>query len=96
MKNLTDNELRRHLTSEAGQIPWHELQRYFARGVVINVALQMDLVEVAAKFIQDDKIAVKAWLNEGLIAYPTDDEARRWANSDLIFLAVVTAPWVLI
>lgn len=92
----SENELTRQLNLETGKISWPELQRYFARGVVIKLAPELDLVGVAAKFVTDDKHAINSWMNKGLIRRATDEDAIRWTNSNPLFWAVVTSPWVLV
>jgi hypothetical protein len=94
--NLSDETLKEQLNLETGQIAWPELQRHFARGVVVVVGPDLDLVEVAVKFVKDDKSAIEAWLNSGQIARASDENARLWAQTDMVFWAVVAAPWVLI
>ena len=84
------------LNLETGQISWPELQRYFARGVVIIVAKDLDLVEVAKQFTLDNKNDVQHWIKQGLVKHASDDDARHWNETQQKFWAVVTAPWVLV
>ena len=93
---LNDEDLRRKLNLETGRLGWPELQRHFARGVVITLAAEMDLVEVAARFTQDDNSRVEQWLDQGNIWRATDADALRWSSSDPVFWAIVVAPWVLV
>jgi len=88
--------LRAKLNLDTGRLPWAELQRHFARGAVVRVAQGLDLVEVAYRFIQDDKAAVAAWLAAGQVVRADDDEARAWQARGAEFWAVVVAPWVLV
>lgn len=84
------------LNLETGKIAWPELQRYYARGVVIIVAKELDLVEVAKLITQDRKDKVQHLLQHGLIRHATDDDAREWNQSQQVFWALVIAPWVLV
>lgn len=84
------------LNAQTGKLEWPELQRHFARGVVIVVQPDLDLVGVAAAVVKDDRQAVQVWLESGGIAHATDEDARRWYQDDPIFWAVVAAPWVLV
>lgn len=93
----TDNEtLHRKLNLETGRLSWPELQRHFARGVVITLDPELDLVEVAARFAEDDREHVGAWLEQGRISRASDADARRWSGSSPDFWAIVVAPWVLV
>lgn len=88
--------LRAQLNGETGKLTWKELERYFARGVVIRVAHGLDLVDVAACFARDDKDSVAAWIHAGLIARASTEEALDWHQRQATFWAVVTAPLVLV
>ncbi|HYE37673.1 DUF2288 domain-containing protein [Methylocaldum sp.] len=93
---MHDKELRQKLAAETGQIAWQELERHFARGVVVVVTPELDLVEAAARVAEDDKRALEEWMNRGQIVRATDDHARRWTDSECTLWAVVVAPWVLV
>ncbi len=84
------------LNAQTAKIAWEELQKHFARGVVIKVAPELDLVQVAAQVIADDKAQVEAWMASGQVANADDDDARTWVASQPMFWAVVVAPWVLV
>ncbi len=94
--DLTDDELRLSLNNETGKLGWEELARHFARGVVITVAPNIDLIEVALKFARDDRKAVEVWLTSGEVAKATDIDAQRWHKNNTSFWAVVSAPFVLV
>lgn len=88
--------LRAHLNGETGKLGWPELQRHFARGVVIVVTRELDLVEVAARIAQDDKAKVESWLTQNRMRRATAEDAQDWEARRPTFWAVVTAPWVLV
>lgn len=96
MSDLVDSELRAKLNADTGKLAWPELERYFARGVVIVAAPGLDLVDAAVKITQDDKEAVKSWMESGELRHPEMDDARDWLERQPIFWALVVAPWVLI
>ena len=87
---------RADLNLETARIAWPELERHFARGVIIHVADTLDLVEVALAFANDDKAAVEDWLTAGEIRHLETGTARDWRRRDPELWAVVTAPWVLV
>lgn len=94
---MTDTELlRARLNAETGRLRWPELERHFARGMVIRVDAALDLVEVAARFAEDDRGEVERWLTEGTVRRAETADANRWARDDAALWAVVTAPWVLV
>ncbi len=96
MHEEDDDLLRAKLNSETAKISWKELERHFARGVVIRVAGELDLIEVAFHMARDDRTAVERWLTEGSVARASEADARGWAERTPSFWAVVAAPWVLV
>ena len=84
------------LNAETGRLTWPELERHFARGVVIKVVPGLDLIDVAVAVTDDDKAKVEAWMNEGKVTHPTMDDAKGWVERNPEFWAVVIAPWVLV
>ena len=90
------DELRQRLNLETGRISWTELQRHFARGVVVIVAPPLDLIQVAACFAQDNKTQVEDWIKTGLVQRALANDARRWQDVAAQFWSCVVAPWVLV
>jgi hypothetical protein len=88
--------LRARLNLETAKIGWEGLQRQFAKGVVLKVMPEMDLIDTAARMIQDEKSSVEQWLEQGKIVQATMEDARRWNEEDPDLWAVVVAPWVLV
>ena len=84
------------LNGETAKIPWSELQRFFAGGNTLYVIKDLDLVDVAYTFHQDDVDSVKRWTDSGKVSPVSDDQARDWNNSDLSLWAIVVKPWVLV
>lgn len=90
-----DAGTRGQLAAETGLIGWRELQRPFARGVLVVVAPGLDLVEVAARMAEDDAAALRGWVDAGQVVRASDAHAERWEAAQQVFRAVVVAPWVL-
>jgi hypothetical protein len=81
---------------ETSKIPWHELQRFFAAGLAIAVSTDLDLVEVAWQFAEDNKPQVESWLNNRQVALVSDEQAKDWLTNDSNVWAVVVKPWILV
>lgn len=88
--------LRAQLNAETAQMPWTELQRFFAAGAVIAVSDALDLVDVAASIASDDKHAVAQWMDKGLLGKASDAQASAWLAADAILWTVVVKPWILV
>lgn len=88
--------LRAKLNAETGRMDWPALARHFARGVVIRVGPELDLIEVAVGLARDDKSALATWLDAGQVAKASTEDAQAWNDGQAVFWAVVVAPWVLV
>jgi len=88
--------IRTRLNSETAKIPWQELQRFFAGGNTLLVAADLDLVEVACAFHQDEVKLVKSWTDAGRVTGVTTGQAGDWVDRDNSLWAVVVKPWVLL
>lgn len=91
-----DSQLKDHLNRETAKIAWQELQKFYARGVVIAVAEGMDLIAVATALHRDDTEQVSAWLQQASICHVDDATAQAWLDAEKVVWAVVVAPWVLV
>lgn len=88
--------LKQKLHSETALMPWRELQRFFAKGVVIVVDSSLDLVATAMMFAEDRANDLLPHTDSGAVAAPTNDQARNWYLSDVDLWSVVVAPYVLV
>jgi hypothetical protein len=88
--------LRAKLNGETARIPWSELQRFFARGVTVWVAPDLDLVDTGLAFAQDDAALIQGEMARGRIAPVADDQARDWLAVGAELWALVVSPWVLV
>ncbi|SAL63088.1 hypothetical protein AWB67_03251 [Caballeronia terrestris] len=84
------------LIGETAQIGWSELERFFARGVLLRVARDLDLVSVAEAVASDDTKRVAEWLSSGLIERVQAGTAADFAARDPELWAVVVSPWVCV
>ncbi len=93
---MSDQKNPSDLNLETGVLAWSELARYFARGVVVKVDAALDLVETADIMVKDDASTIQRWLDTGLLARASDDDARDWTTREPEFWCIVAAPWVLV
>ncbi|MBR9872019.1 MAG: DUF2288 domain-containing protein [Gammaproteobacteria bacterium] len=90
------DELKAKLNLETSRIHWHELQTYYARGHVVRVEPELDLLEVAAQLTADNKAQFEQWLASESVGDVSPDLARTWYEKNSELWAVVVAPWVLV
>jgi len=84
------------LLAETAKIGWPELERFFARGVLLRVARDLDLVTVAAAIADNDTMQVTQWLSTGLVERMQSETASDFAARDPELWAVVVSPWVCV
>ncbi len=84
------------LNQETAVIVWSDLVKHFARGVVIHVSANLDLIDAAICLIEDDASQLQSWAGDGKVRRASDDDARDWTAREPEFWCVVTAPWVLV
>ncbi|KPQ29020.1 MAG: putative conserved small protein [Marinobacter excellens HL-55] len=90
------DEIKARLNLETSRIHWHELQTYYARGQVVRVAAELDLLNVASELTADNKAQFEQWMSRGDIGDVSPDLARAWYDRNAELWAVVIAPWVLV
>ena len=89
-------ELEQHINLETAQIPWRDLQRFFASGNAIAVDPTLNLTHVAAQIAADNAHQLKQWMDSGSVDVVKDTQALQWYESDALVWAVVIKPWVLV
>ena len=90
------DELSTKLNTQTGKVSWPDIQRHFARGVVLVVGCQADLLNIAADIIRDNHAAVEDFLANEDLKKASIEDARSWQENDPLFWSVVVAPWLLI
>jgi len=95
-KPENDTELRLKVNRETARLPWTELLKHFAAGTVVWVADSLDLVDVAVRISHDDKANIGQWMNAGLLAKVSDEQAQGWLESNAELWAVVVSPFILV
>lgn len=90
------DELKAKLNLETSRIHWHDLQTYFARGQVVRVAPELDLLEVATELTADNKTRFEHWMADSKVGEIPPALAQSWYDNNAELWAVVIAPWVLV
>ncbi len=92
----TDEELRAHLHGETSKLPWSELEKHFARGVLFKVVKGTDIIDVAIVMSRDDKDTLKKWIDNEQVSAADIDDAKKWHEASASLWTVVVAPFVLV
>lgn len=92
----TDEELRAHLHGETSKLPWSELEKHFARGVLFKVEKGVDILDVAIVMSRDDKDTLKQWIDDKKVVGVDIEDATKWHKASASLWTVVVAPWALV
>ena len=96
METDVKGKTREELEQEKGPINYKELQRFFAKGAIVAVAKDLDLIKVALCLQSDDSKTLKAWMNQKKVVRANDHHALRWYEGNSTLNAVTMTPWVLV
>lgn len=94
--NKEPESLISRLNLETAQIPWRDLQTFFAAGMVLSVSEDLDLLHVAEQLAADNAPVFQEWLSSGKVGKVEDSQAMEWFDRDTLLWAVVIKPWVLV
>lgn len=84
------------ILGETARISWAELAPWFAKGQLLWVAADLDLVGVAEAIAADDKEQVSQLMQENRLHRLTDEQASDLHQRDPELWATVVRPWVLV
>jgi|TARA_B100000745_G_scaffold241308_2_gene163747 hypothetical protein len=87
---------RAKLNGDTAQISWQELEPFFAKGNLIWLASDLNLIDVAVDLSEDNANAIQQRMESGQIKRVDDVMANDYVERDPIFWALVLTPWVLI
>ncbi|MGI4984483.1 MAG: DUF2288 family protein [Janthinobacterium lividum] len=93
---MEPTELYVKLFAETAKVRWSELTALFARGALIRIAGDLDLVSVAEAIAADQSAQVAAWAAAGLLEKMPANMASDYEARDAELWAVVVSPWVVV
>jgi hypothetical protein len=93
---LSPEALRQEFHSQTARIQWHDLQPYYARGAVVMVEPDTDLVEVAVQLRLDNQQQFQLWMDAQEVGGVSDERGQQLYADNPEVWAVVVPPWVLV
>ncbi|MEW4983829.1 MAG: DUF2288 domain-containing protein [Cycloclasticus sp.] len=84
------------LHAETAAIEWKDLERFFARGNLLRVANDLDLVDAAVEMANDNKPVIEQWVAENRLSGVSNDEAKLWSDGNSELWSVIVLPWILV
>ena len=89
-------EEKHKIHAETARVQWKEVELFYAKGTMIFVADDLDLIKVAHSLSIDDTSQVERWIEENKLLRSFDEQAKFWADSKEDLWSVVVKPWVLV
>jgi len=84
------------LHAETAAIDWKDLERFFAKGNLLRVSNELDLVDAALEIANDNGACIEKWMNNNSLAAVSNDEALLWSKGDTELWSVIVLPWILV
>jgi hypothetical protein len=87
---------REELALLTDEVDWSCLRAHLARGGLIVVAPDLDLITVAICVATDDSASIGRWISENRLSKPSENQIREWdAHPAKIFTMLIASPYVL-
>lgn len=91
-----DETLREKIRAEIMAASWADLVYQFARGGLVLVHAELDLLDVATAIAGDDRTRVESWLASGGLWRATERDALAFQQAAAArFQFVIVQPWVV-
>lgn len=84
------------LHAETAEINWKDLERFFAKGNLLRVSQDLDLVDTALELANDNKALIEQWIAENHLAGVSNEEASEWSKGKAELWSVIVLPWILV
>ena len=94
---MNKEDIKVKLLAETVKVGWKEIEKFFARGAVLKVSGELDLLEVATNMAYDESVEIEKLMQAGKLGELSVEQAKEWSvleDDDL--WAVVVSPWVMV
>lgn len=84
------------LKQECAPIAYKEIEQFFARGMLVLVTEDLDIIDVALVIQDDDTQQINEWISQEKVIRVHDDYALKWSKKETKLMAVTAVPWLLV
>ena len=96
MKEKTIPKNREELLQECAPIAYKEIESFFARGMLVLVSEDTDIIDVALIIQADNTNQLEKLIKQGQVIRVHDDHAIRWNQENTQLMAITAVPWLLV
>jgi hypothetical protein len=96
IKSIISPSLQEKLNLETALIPWKDLELFFAKGHLLIVDHECDLIHVASQIGSHQIDAIESLIYKNLIQFATPRWIKKNCSETTLFWAVVIAPYVFV
>ncbi|MDT8418908.1 MAG: DUF2288 domain-containing protein [Desulfuromonadales bacterium] len=88
--------IRERFKTDLAEVNWRDMRIHLQRDVIILVADDLDLVDVAVDIAEDKTDQVSLWIAAGKLLKPTREQVEHWeAQLDKPFRMLIAQPYIL-
>lgn len=87
--------LKQKLNLETAKISWKEIESFFAKGNLLQIETDRDLVEVGELIASNNEKEIEKLILEKKIAFATPDWVKKHCQANTELWTLVVAPYVL-
>jgi len=99
MNAMTENKVIKNyneLKGECAPVFYKEVEKFFAKGVLVLVAGDLDIINVALAIQNDEIKQIQEWINARQVIRVYEKHALNWSKNNEPLMAITTVPWVLV
>ena len=95
-KLINETKTYNELKSECAPVFYKEIEKFFAKGMLVLVASNIDIINVAMAIASDDTGKIQKWITNEQVIRVHDEFAKTWSKNNEPLMAVTAVPWVLV
>ncbi|MCF6288026.1 MAG: DUF2288 domain-containing protein [Proteobacteria bacterium] len=96
MSNEFTIKTYQQMQQECAAVFYQEIEKFFARGMLVLVAQDLDIIEVALAIQADNSKQIQEWISQEQVIRVHDEYASKWSENNATLMAITAVPWVLV
>ena len=84
------------LKQECAPIYYQEIERFFAKGMLVLVEVDLDIIDVGLLIQADDTQQLNQLIKQEKVIRVNDKHAIKWHKQEAQLLVLTAVPWLLV